>query len=269
MISAFSGCGDKKDSDVKEADKKEPVSKTTESTTEKTTKKYINPNDKLIALTFDDGPYSPVTEKILDTLEENGAVATFFVVGNRVNEYSSSVKRASDMGCEIGSHTYSHKALTRISTDEMKSELSKTNDVVSKITGKEIKTMRPPEGAVNDTVKSTINYPMILWSVDSMDWKYREMNADYNNVVNSVFDGSIVLMHDLYDATADAVAKFVPELVSQGYKFVTVSELAEARGVSLDNGTSYFNISPQEEETTSESTSTTESTYVDIDQIVE
>jgi len=268
MVLGLAKKGNPDNKEPKTFQSSETVSESTKTKKEKTTKKHINPNDKLIALTFDDGPYSPVTDKILDTLEENGAVATFFVVGNRVEEYKSSVERASKMGCEIGSHTFSHKPLTKFPSDVIRNELKQTNDVVSKVTGKEIKIVRPPEGAVNDSVRSYIGYPLIHWSVDSKDWKYREANADYKSVMDTAFDGSIILMHDLYGSTADAVAKIVPELIADGYKFVTVSELAEARGVSLENGHSYYRFSPQET-TTSSDTSTSTNSYVNIDDIVE
>lgn len=237
------------------------TSKTTETTTEKPKKREINPDDKLIALTFDDGPYSPVTEKILDTLEENNSVATFFVVGNRLegnSEYQASLKRAFDLGCEIGSHTYTHTYLTKLSAEKRAEELKKTDNIVKQITGKGIDILRPPGGfCVED-----VNYPLILWSVDSMDWKYRETTADYNNVVNSVFDGCIILMHDLYPASADAAAKFIPELISQGYKFVTVSELAEARGITFENGKRFSAVRP-EPPTETETESQTNTTVLD------
>lgn len=218
--------------------------KPTEKTTKKNKKREINPDDKLIALTFDDGPYSPVTEKILDTLEANDSVATFFIVGNRLEgnqQYQNSLKRAFDLGCEIGSHTYTHTYLTKMSAQKKAEELNKTNDIVKKITGKGIDILRPPGGfSISD-----VDYPLIMWSVDSKDWKYREANADYKEVMNNVFDGCIVLMHDLYPASAEAAAKFIPELISQGYKFVTVSELAEARGIVLENGQSFSSARPQ------------------------
>lgn len=247
LISA--GCGEKngaENASEKETDRN--TSTSAQTTAETTTKKIdASPDDKLIALTFDDGPYSPVTERILDVLEKNGARATFFVVGNRVASYKSSVERAAKLGCEIGSHTFTHQNLTKVSVEGMKSELEKTNDAVSKITGHDITVLRPPEGAVNDSVRAHANYPLVLWSVDSKDWKYRNAAKDYDNVVNNVFDGCIILMHDLYPATADAVTKFVPELVAKGYKFVTFSELMELRGVKTENGVKYFSAKPKDQ----------------------
>ena len=258
LISA--GCGGKTDGEKTSENQTDKAtgnntSALAQTTAETTTKKIdASPDDKLIALTFDDGPYSPVTERILDVLEKNGARATFFVVGNRVASYKSSVERAAKLGCEIGSHTYTHQNLTKVGVDGIRSQLEKTNDAVSKITGHDITVLRPPEGAVNDTVRANVNYPLVLWSVDSKDWKYRNAAKDYDNVVNNVFDGCIVLMHDLYPATADAVTKFVPELVAKGYKFVTFSELMELRGVKLENGVKYFSAKPKNQAGSGETT---------------
>lgn len=226
--------------------------KTTEITTEKTTEaeekgewKLPKATDKLVCFTFDDGPYAPVTNKILDTLEKYNGRATFFVVGDRADTYSDEIIRASKMGCEIGTHTYSHVNLNSLSVPEMQEEIKKSCDAISKYTGKNVKVLRPPEGAANDTVKANVGMPMVLWSVDSRDWDYRNADKDYQTVMDNVFDGSIVLMHDLYPATADAVARLIPELAKQGYKFVTFSELMKIRGVDVEPGEKYFSATPQ------------------------
>ncbi len=246
-------------SDTEQTEATQTTTTTTTTTTEKSdessssssekstssTSKTTDPNaKKYIALTFDDGPYSPVTNRILDTLEKHGAKATFFVVGDRVAQYATSLKRASDLGCEIGSHTYSHKNLNRLSVSEMSNEMSKSVDAISRVTGKGVAIMRPPEGAANDTVKNNVGFPLIMWSVDSLDWKNRNMQMNYNNVVDDVFDGSIILMHDLYPATADAVERIVPDLIAKGYVFVTVSELMRIRGVALESGVKYSSAKP-------------------------
>ena len=226
--------------------------KTTEITTEKTTEaeekgewKLPKATDKLVCFTFDDGPYAPVTNKILDSLEKYNGRATFFVVGDRAETYSDEIIRASKMGCEIGTHTYSHVNLNSLSVPEMQEEIKKSCDAISKYTGKNVKVLRPPEGAANDTVKANVGMPMVLWSVDSRDWDYRNADKDYKTVMDNVFDGSIVLMHDLYPATADAVARLIPELAKQGYKFVTFSELMKIRGVDVEPGEKYFSATPQ------------------------
>ena len=220
---------------------------TAQTTTEEETENRELPKstDKLVCFTFDDGPYAPVTNKILDVLEKYNGRATFFVVGDRAATYSDEIERASKMGCEIGTHTYSHVNLNTLSVPEMQEEIRKSCDAISKYSGKKVKVLRPPEGAANETVKANVNMPMVLWSVDSRDWDYRNADRDYQTVMDNVFDGSIVLMHDLYPATADAVARIIPELAKQGYKFVTFSELMKIRGVDVEPGEKYFSATPQ------------------------
>ena len=203
-------------------------------------KTYTVQSEKLVALTFDDGPYSPVTDRILDVLEENGAVATFFVVGNRVPSYISSVRRAHSIGCEIGSHTYSHKNLSRLSRKEIRYEVSESEKAIFEAIGEKPALLRPPEGGTNKTVQSAVDYPLIMWNVDTDDWCVRDKEKDCIAVFGNVSDGSIILMHDLYPETAQAVEDIVPKLKTEGYKFVTVSELMKLRGIKLENGKKYF-----------------------------
>lgn len=200
----------------------------------------IDKKKKMVALTYDDGP-SANTPKILDTLEKYDAVATFFVVGNRVSTYANMVKRAYGMGCEIGNHTYEHKILTRADAAGIREQVSKTNAAVKNITGTDPIVMRPPGGCVNDTVKSQTGMPMILWSIDTLDWRTRNAASTKTAVLDHVKDGDIVLMHDLYEATANASTTIIPTLVERGYQLVTVSELAECRG-GMKDGCLYYSF---------------------------
>lgn len=200
----------------------------------------IDKNKKMVALTYDDGP-SIYTPRVLKTLKENNAVATFFVVGNRVPTYSDTVKKAHDMGCEIGNHTYEHKNLTRVSEAEVKRQITKTNRNVKKVTGQAPVIMRPTGGATNANVKQWVGMPSIIWSIDTLDWKTRNAGSTKKAVLDHVKDGDIVLMHDLYSATASASETIIPELVKRGYQLVTVSELAECRGGMKETG-AYFNF---------------------------
>lgn len=229
----------------KTEEKKAETTAQTTTEEEKENRELPKSTDKLVCFTFDDGPYAPVTNKILDVLEKYNGRATFFVVGDRASTYSDEIERASKMGCEIGTHTYSHVNLNTLSVPEMQEEIRKSCDAISKYSGKKVKVLRPPEGAANETVKANVNMPMVLWSVDSRDWDYRNADRDYQTVMDNVFDGSIVLMHDLYPATADAVARIIPELAKQGYKFVTFSELMKIRGVDVEPGEKYFSATPQ------------------------
>ncbi len=197
----------------------------------------IDKSKKMVALTYDDGP-SVNTATILDTLEKYNGVATFFVVGNRVSSYKSTVQRAVDMGCEIGNHTYEHKILTSVGTSTITSQIDKTNTAVYNVTGIAPVVMRPPGGGYNSTVKSTVHMPLILWSIDTLDWKTRNASKTISSVLNNVKDGDIVLMHDLYAQTASASQTIIPELVERGYQLVTVSELAECRG-GMSSGSVY------------------------------
>lgn len=198
----------------------------------------IDKNKKMVALTYDDGP-SIYTPRVLKTLKENNAVATFFVVGNRVPTYSDTVKKAHYMGCEIGNHTYEHKNLTRVSEAEVKRQITKTNRNVKKVTGQAPVIMRPTGGATNANVKQWVGMPSIIWSIDTLDWKTRNAGSTKKAVLDHVKDGDIVLMHDLYSATASASETIIPELVKRGYQLVTVSELAECRGGMKETGAYY------------------------------
>lgn len=200
----------------------------------------IDKNKKMVALTYDDGP-SIYTPRVLKTLKENNAVATFFVVGNRVPTYSDTVKKAHDMGCEIGNHTYEHKCLTRISETEVRRQITKTNRNVKKVTGQAPVIVRPTGGATNANVKQWVGMPSIIWSIDTLDWKTRNADSTKRAVLDHVKDGDIVLMHDLYSATATASETIIPELVKRGYQLVTVSKLAECRGGMKETG-AYFNF---------------------------
>ena len=198
----------------------------------------IDKNKKMVALTYDDGP-SIYTPRILKTLKENNSVATFFVVGNRVPTYSDTVKKAHDMGCEIGNHTYEHKSLPNLSETEVKRQISKTNKEIKKAIGEKPVIMRPTGGATNTNIKKWVGMPSIIWSVDTLDWKTRNADSTRRAVLNRVKDGDIVLMHDLYSATATASETIIPELVRRGYQLVTVSELAECRGGMKETGAYY------------------------------
>ena len=197
---------------------------------------------KVVALTFDDGPYTDVTMRILDTLEPYGAHATFFVTGDRVNRYKDCIIRATNMGCEVGNHTWNHTTLTRISGDAVHKQIWDTCDAIYALTGTYPKVMRPVGGSYNTTVSENVGLPMILWSIDTNDWKYRDSQHVIDEVLNNVRDGDIILMHDLYDTTATAVETIVPALIDSGYTLVTISELAEYKNVQLENGKPYFSM---------------------------
>ena len=199
----------------------------------------VNPNKKMVALTYDDGPYRPVTNSILTTLKNNGARATFFVVGSRLSTYSDCLKAEAQQGCEIGCHTYNHTTLTTASDATIRSEIARTNELIKTYSGQTVRLVRAPGGSVNSHVKSVVAYPLINWSVDTRDWSNRSSSVTYANFKSSVRDGSIVLMHDLYPSTAEATKSIVSYLKQNGYQIVTVSEMMDAKGVTMTRGNLY------------------------------
>jgi len=199
----------------------------------------IDPSRPMVALTFDDGPYSPVTLRILDALEAVNGRATFFVVGNRVAGCASVVRRANAMGCQIGNHTWDHTPLTNLPAAEIVRELEQCAGAVDEVIGRPPQMVRPVGGMVNSTVYAAVEEPMILWSIDTEDWCTQNAEKTYDAVIGHVRDGDIVLMHDLYPSTADAAEKIIPELVRQGYQLVTVEELAIYRGYTPGGHTTY------------------------------
>lgn len=211
---------------------------------DKWVRKDLDPSKPMIALTFDDGPYTKVTRKILKVLKQNNGRATFFIMGNRVEMYSDTLQMAYDQGNQIGSHTYDHKDLREMSVKGIEKELNKTNQEVKKVIGCETTALRPPYGNVNDRMRKTIKVPMIYWSVDSEDWKSRNVNKVLKRC-KSVQDGDILLFHDLYPSTAGAIKKLVPRLVKQGYQLVTIDELFYYKKIDAKGGEVYYSGHPE------------------------
>ena len=188
-----------------------------------------------IALTFDDGP-GEYTDELLDCLEENNAHATFFMLGQNVGSWESTVQRMADIGCEIGSHSWDHPNLYNLSMDSVAKEFSDTDAALEKACGQKASVARAPYGNWSDDIISTVGKPFFTWSLDSLDWSYLDVNKDYDAVMNGdLTDGSIILMHDIHEPSVQAAIKMIPELVQKGYKLMTVSELAAAKGVTLQN----------------------------------
>ena len=161
-------------------------------------------------------------------------------MGERLDDYSETLQMIYDSGCQIGMHTYDHANLRKLSKSEILDEINKTNDLIYKYTGEYSHLVRPPYGAVNDTVKATVEQPMINWSIDTRDWESRDANSVYNEIMNNVEDGDIILMHDLYASTAEAVSMAVPDLVAQGYQLCTIDELFKLKGIELTAGKVYL-----------------------------
>lgn len=184
----------------------------------------------IIALTFDDGPYSGVTMEILDVLEEYGAKATFFVLGSRVKGHEDALKRMEELGCEVGNHTWSHADLTTLSAEQCVEEIQKTNAEFTRVLGHPAAVVRPPFGFYNNTVRQVVPYPLVLWTIDTGDWQKQDSARLAQKVIEQAKENSVILMHDQQTSTAEAMRIIIPALIDEGFRFVTVSEMIAAEG---------------------------------------
>lgn len=184
-----------------------------------------------IALTFDDGPHPRYSKEILSILEEYGIKATFFIIGINAERYPEALKLIAQSGCEIGNHTYSHSTLKQRSPKEIQGELEACQRVIQQIIGIRPVLFRPPQGATSQAllnVSKKMSFDVVLWSIDTLDWELTPSKEIFRNVLNNVKGGDIILMHDYVsggNTTCDALRLIIPQLLSKGYEFVTVSEL--------------------------------------------
>lgn len=198
----------------------------------------IDKSKKMIALTFDDGPnYN--TSKVIDVLNKYDIKATFFVLGSRAINNKDILKKMADSGMEIGNHTYNHLLLTKYDENKIRSEIEDTSEVIYSATKKRPKLLRPSYGSVNNKIKKVANMPIIIWDIDTLDWKYHNSKRITSRVVNKVRDGDIILMHDIYSASLNALSNIIPILQDNGYEFVTIDELFYYKGISLENSKVY------------------------------
>lgn len=198
----------------------------------------VDPSKPMVALTFDDGP-GKRTGEILDQLEKYGAHATFFMLGQNVPSYPSVVERMKELGCELGNHSYDHPELTKLSGGDISSQVDRTNKKIMAAAGVNATVMRPPYGSVNSTVSANVGMPMILWNIDTLDWKTRNAQKTIDIVMKTAKDGDIILMHDIHTESVDAALVLIPKLQEAGFQLVTVSEMAAAKNVSLAAGKTY------------------------------
>ncbi len=204
----------------------------------------IDPTKPMIALTFDDGPNKDTTPRLLDALKEHGAHATFFCVGQMIDGHEDIIKRAYEDGNEIANHTMTHISLTKADPSTLENEIAGTENKIKAITNQPVVIIRPPYGAVNDEVMTHIHVPVILWSLDTLDWKTRDVNSNISMVQQNVSDGDIILMHDIHPESVDAAIQLIPWLQEQGYQLVTVSELGYYRRGGLTEGPRYGCLPP-------------------------
>ena len=206
-------------------------------------------NKPMIALTFDDGP-GLRTMELLNILEYYDARATFFMCGNNLSRKDINVdcilKKMDKIGCEISNHTMNHMQLSILSAKNIKRQVEGVNQIIESHTGHGAASLRPPYGSGIHSKKviNTVGLPMIYWSIDTLDWKTKSKKDTVKAVLKKAGDGDIVLMHDIHTWSVDAAIEIIPKLIKKGYQLVTVSEMAAARGVELENGKTYFSFYP-------------------------
>ena len=200
---------------------------------------------KLIALTFDDGPDTKDTPRLLDGLKERGVHVTFFVQGQYVKNATSLVRRAYDEGHEIGSHTWDHPNLPELSLAEVESQFQRSYAVLDKVCGAGTDYLiRPPYGNTTEAIRANIGAPLIHWSVDTRDWETLNTYSVRDAILEEVYDGAIVLLHDIHGTSVDGALLAIDTLLKRGYELVTVSELFRRRGVELEDGVRYYQCKP-------------------------
>jgi peptidoglycan/xylan/chitin deacetylase (PgdA/CDA1 family) len=203
--------------------------------------------EKLIALSFDDGPNETTTAEVLDLLQEHDIPASFFVIGQFINESTArQMTRAISLGCEVQNHSLTHTMMTQLSPEEVAEEVRKTDELIEKYTGTKPWLFRPPFINHNESMHQTIGHTFIC-GVGCEDWiPERTAQQRYEILISTLKDGDIVLLHDLQgnDNTVEALKMLIPEMKKQGYTFVTVTELYKRKGVSPDphNGVIYSNV---------------------------
>ena len=201
----------------------------------------LDPERPMLALTFDDGP-SEITAQLLDLLARHQVPATFFMIGRQVAEYSGAVARMVEQGCEVASHTWNHPNLSRQTDAVIEEQLTRTAEAIELASGVYPNLLRPPYGEADAEVKAVaerMGIYLINWSIDTVDWKSRDAQAVYEHIMEKAKDGQIILCHDLYASTFEAMELAIPALLAEGYQFVTVSELLGIGGETRQPGVVY------------------------------
>lgn len=207
-------------------------------------RKNLDRTKPMVALTFDDGPDASNTEQILKSLKSVNGRATFFLVGSRIEGEEDIVQQEFNAGHEIGNHSWDHQYASNISEKEQRAEMNKTNEAIRKVIGEYPTVFRCPGGITSNVYETENINPIILWSIDTLDWSTKSSTSTFN-AIKKVFkkgqnlDGDIVLMHDIQDSTPKAVENIVKFLDKKGYQLVTVSELAYYRNTTMKNGETY------------------------------
>ena len=194
---------------------------------------------KLVTFTFDDGPRRGTTDVLLDGLAERGAKATFFLVGEEIENAPDLVRRMRDEGHQIGNHTWGHTRLDESPDAEITREIGQTDALLQETVGEGEYWLRPPYGFLRQGTESLLSTPVVLWSVDPRDWESRDTEKVIQAVTESVKSGDIILLHDIYPTSVAAALRLIDALSADGYEFVTVAELLRRNGIEPQAGISY------------------------------
>ena len=194
---------------------------------------------KSVAFTFDDSPNLNKTNKILKFLADHHFHSTFFIVGEKAVNNKDILISIKNSGNEIGSHSYSHHNMAKMTNEEIIEDYKKMNEIYYSLFHDDLKYTRPPYGIIKNSQLNIVNTSYILWSLDTNDWKHR--NSDYivNYVLDNIKDGDIILFHDTYQSTVVAIEKLLPLLYSKGYQVMSISELFNLKGINIESNKIY------------------------------
>lgn len=201
--------------------------------------RYLDPYKPMVAMTFDDGPTPGASLEISEYFADQNARVTFFWLGSRIESYQEIVETTVALGHEISNHSYNHPSFVFLNDQELKRQSEQVSNQIRAFTNQKEILLRPPFGDTNEEVRSKLDNPLILWSVDPQDWKYRDSDYVYSHIDANIYDGGIILLHDLYDSSVDA-AKRILDKYKDTYQFVTVSEMFAYKGIPLESGQLYF-----------------------------
>lgn len=196
----------------------------------------------VVAITFDDGPRANTTARLLDGLALREVPATFFLVGEFIPENEALIRRMASEGHQLGVHSYSHIRIVGLSKEDFDAEVTRTREELTAILGEGDYWLRPPYGIIDDSVKKWAESPVVLWSLDTLDWKDQNADRIVNQVAWQVKDGDIILFHDIYDSSVDAALRIADALAERGYCFATVEQLLRDKGVTPEDGVVYRQI---------------------------
>ena len=196
----------------------------------------------VVALTFDDGPRANTTTRLLDGLALREVPATFFLVGEFIPENEPLIRRMAAEGHQVGVHSYSHIRITDLSKVQFDQEVARTRQELTAILGEGDYWLRPPYGIIDDSVLKWAESPVVLWSLDTLDWEDQNADRIVNQVVWQAKDGDIILFHDIYDSSVDSALRIIDALTERGFCFATVEQLLQDKDVTPENGVVYRQI---------------------------